>query len=139
MDTTIIVALIAALSSGGICSLITYLIQRKDKRTEQERQLSIDKLISFERLIEAQDERIKKLEKATIAQMHDTIYSKCEVILTEYANGRRTCIDVDEFHNLNVLYEAYAEMGGNGTGEFYFSRIKREIPLKQTNQTARTP
>lgn len=133
MDTAVIVALIAGLSSSGVMSVVLYLIQRKDKKAEKALQLSVDRLEQMEKRLEKQENAIERLEKALVAQLHTTIYTKCESILTEYADGRRTCLDVDAFRDLSILYGAYADMGGNGTCKIFFEQVK-QIPLKQTNR-----
>lgn len=133
----VIIAVISALSSGGVCSVIVYLLQRKDRKAEKELQISIDKLTAITGRLEKQEVTTSRIERALVAQMHHTIYVKCEEILTEYANGTRDCVDVDEFHDLSVLYQTYAELGGNGTGKILFERVGR-LPLKQTNWAGRT-
>lgn len=129
----IIVAIIAALSSSGICSIILYLIQSRDKKAERALQLSVERLEAMEKRMEKQERVIGRLEKALLAQMHHTIYVKCESVLTEHADGTRRCLDTDEFHDLSILYGAYRDMGGNGTCEILFDRVK-QIPLRQTNR-----
>lgn len=136
MDTAtvaIITAVVSALSSGGVCSIILYLIQRRDKKSEDTLKKAVDRLEKLEERIEKQDESVARISKAVVAQMHHTMYESCGEILTEYADGKRTCMDTDAFHDLSIMYDAYKDLGGNGTCKILFERVG-QIPLRQTNQ-----
>lgn len=60
----------------------------------------------------------KLLREGMIAMLHDRLYQLC----TNYiANGE---ITVDELENLELLYNSYHNLGGNGTGTALFNRCK---------------
>lgn len=96
-EYTIIVALITALSGSGVTGFIMFLINRHDQ---------------------------KKGSQAKISQMllglgHDRIMTLGE----KYED--RGYITIEEFDDFNTyLYTPYRELGGNGTGEEIFNRIK---------------
>lgn len=60
----------------------------------------------------------KLLKDGMIAMLHDRLYQLC----TNYiANDG---ITVDELENLELLYNSYHNLGGNGTGTALFNRCK---------------
>lgn len=60
----------------------------------------------------------KLLKDGMIAMLHDRLYQLC----TNYiANDE---ITVDELENLELLYNSYHNLGGNGTGTALFNRCK---------------
>lgn len=125
MDSAIIVALIAALSSGGVCSIILYLIQRKDNKI-------LKRLEEIEKKLDEHGTQLNKIKRAEVAGLHTSVRRDCEQWLTETADGKRTYIDTDDMHDLSIRYEAYRELGGNGICAILYSQVQK-IPLKQTN------
>lgn len=135
MNIAILTAIIAALSSSGVCSIVLYLIQRRDKHRDEAAKnamkLSAERLEKMEQQMTGNTATIERLEKALLAQMHHTLYTKCGNVLTEVADGTRTVVDTDEFHDISIMFNAYENMGGNGTCKILFDRVS-QIPLRQT-------
>lgn len=93
MDTAIIVAIIAAVSSSGVSSLLIYLLQRRDKRKEQE------------------TDKEKAKTQILVALARECIVERCQYHLKEG-------ITYEEWDDLNEhLYKPYKALGGNGTAE----------------------
>lgn len=120
------------LSASGMWSIILYFIQRHDKRRDRAEAERDAKLA-------AMDARVTELEalqlqqnKAHVAEMHHTLYDACTTILTEYADGKRHWIDVEEMHDITVLYDAYRAMGGNGTCKVLYDKLLA-LPPKNTS------
>lgn len=86
----IVTAILSALTSSGFMSLIIYLIQRRDRKKDQE-----------ERNSSAQSRML-------IGLGHDRIVS----LTDRYV--KRGSITLKEKRNLEFLYRPYADMGGNG-------------------------
>lgn len=86
----VVTALVSALTSSGVMSLIIYLLQRRDKRKEREGANN-----------SAQARMILGLGHDKIVQLTD-----------HYV--RRGCITLKEKRNLEFLYKPYADLGGNG-------------------------
>lgn len=66
----------------------------------------------------ALDDRFLKLEKAQVAILHNKIYRQCSAHLDD------GYITIDDLDDLNYMFEAYHALGGNGTGEHLFVRVK---------------
>lgn len=100
MDTAIIVAIIAAISSSGVSSLIIYLLQRRDKRrnteTEEEK---------------AKTKMLLGLARECIINRGEEYIKRGEISRTEYDDLKK------------YLYEPYRALGGNGTAE----KVMREV------------
>lgn len=62
--------------------------------------------------------RLKNLEFANVALLHDKIYQQCTVFLNE------GWISVDDLENLDYLWRGYHNLGGNGTGEILYNKVK---------------
>lgn len=90
MDKTIIVALIAALSSSGFMSLVIYLLQRHDKKKEKEA------------------EKNSAQTRLLFGLAHD----KLLYLTDKYV--RRGCITLKEKRNLEYLAKPYFDLDGNG-------------------------
>ena len=112
--SSIITALIAGLTGSGGCSVILYLLQRRDKkkdgRSEEDKQ---------------RDEAMKRQSKLLLGLAHDRIvHLGCCYI-------ERGCITKDEYENLHdYLYEPYLAEGGNGTAKKVMSEVDR-LPLRE--------
>lgn len=102
METAIIVAIIAAISSSGVSSLIIYLLQRKDREKE--------------RNSEKDDAKTKML----LGLAHECIISRGEYYI------ERGYITRPEYEDLNdYLYKPYKALGGNGTAERVMNEIEQ--------------
>lgn len=115
--TNIIVALIAGLTGSGGCSVILYLLQRRDKkkdgRTEEDKQ---------------RDDAMKRQSAMLLGLGHDRIV---------YLGGsyiERGYITQDEYENLHdYLYEPYVALGGNGTTKKVMAEVDR-LPLHKNKE-----
>ncbi|WP_379946473.1 hypothetical protein [Enterococcus devriesei] len=97
---------------GGIVSVLAWvgkLIQKSKNLTEQNKQLT--------------EHRFRMLEAANVAILHNEIYKQCSYFIEQ---GE---ITVDDLDNLEYLWRGYHGLGGNGTGELLYNRV-RELPLK---------
>lgn len=90
MNTTIIVAAITAVTSSGFMSLVIYLLQRHDRKKDQE------------------ESKHSAQSRMLLALGHDKIL----YLTDKYV--RRGAITLKEKRNLKFLYEPYADCGGNG-------------------------
>lgn len=63
---------------------------------------------------------------ASLASLHDRIYSFCTRIINR---GNAT---IKELDNLEYLWQAYSGLGGNGTGELLVNKVK-ELPIVDDN------
>lgn len=61
-------------------------------------------------------------QEASIASLHDRIYSGYEIIL------KRGAVTMKELNNMSHLWDAYSRLGGNGTGKKMYERIL-EMPV----------
>lgn len=68
--------------------------------------------------------RLSALTKVIRALSHDALFSRCEALILKGS------ITADELENLDMLYDAYSDMGMNGAGEELYNRAKA-LPLKQ--------
>lgn len=66
------------------------------------------------------------MKAAALAMMHDRIYSLARYYI---AQGYATIQDLD---NMEHIYTAYHNLGGNGTGTELFNRCKA-LPIKPLN------
>lgn len=64
------------------------------------------------------DTRLSNLEKAILAMLHNKIYVQCASHLQE---GFISIADLDD---LDYLFNAYKNLGGNGTGETLYNKVK---------------
>ena len=67
------------------------------------------------------DGRRSSLEKATLALLHDRLHSAYR------SSQKRDNIDIEELRNLDYIYSAYKALGGNGTGDEIYKRIKNKV------------
>lgn len=86
----LITAILSALTSSGFMSLIIYILQRRDRKKEQE------------------EAKTSIQSRMIIGLGHDRIIS----LTDRYV--RRGSITLKEKRNLEYLYRPYADMGGNG-------------------------
>lgn len=115
--TNIIIALIAGLTGSGGCSVILYLLQRRDKkkdgRTEGDKK---------------RDDAMKRQSDMLLGLGHDRIV---------YLGGcylDRGYITQDEYENLHdYLYGPYLKLGGNGTAKKVMAEVER-LPLHKNEE-----
>ena len=69
--------------------------------------------------------KLSSLQKVIKALSHDALFSRCEQLIS------RGSITRDDLENLNMLYEAYHDLGMNGAGEELYNRAK-SLPLVQS-------
>lgn len=91
--------LIAFIASSGFWAVVQLIIGNRYKR----------------------DDKRSALEKATLALLHDRLHNAYK------ASQRRASIDIEELRNLDYIYSAYKALGGNGTGDEIYKRIKRKV------------
>ena len=115
--SSIIIALIAGLTRSGGCSIILYLLQRRDKKkdgqTEEDKQ---------------RDEATKRQSAMLLGLGHDRIVylGSCYI--------ERGYITQDEYENLHdYLYEPYLALGGNGTAKKVMAEVER-LPLHKDKE-----
>lgn len=108
MTETILIALITALTSSGACSIILYLIQRRDQKKDKG------------------DEQAKLQSDMLMGLGHDRIV---------YLGGQyveRGYITQDEYENLHdYLYKPYIALGGNGTAKKVMAEVEK-LPLHKS-------
>lgn len=98
---TITVAVIAAVSSSGVMSLVIYLLQRRDRKKEK------------------QDENSSAQSRMLLGLGHDKI-----VYLTE-KYVKRGAITLKEKRNLEYLCTPYFDLGGNGDARIGYDACER--------------
>ncbi len=74
----------------------------------------------------------KMTEQATVkegvlALLHDRLYQACRFYLEQGWCG------VNDLKNVEYLYNAYHDLGGNGTGTELYNRVK-SLPIQGTEQ-----
>lgn len=69
-------------------------------------------------------EEQKKIKQGLVAILHDRIYQSGMHFIEK---GE---IPLSELNNITEMYEAYTELGGNGTGTEIYERV-HELPLKK--------
>ena len=97
---------------GGIVGVLAWvgkLIKKNKEATEQTKQLT--------------EKRFVVLEAANVAILHNEIYKQCTYFISQ---GE---ISVDDLDNLDYLWRGYHGLGGNGTGELLYNRVK-ELPIR---------
>ena len=109
---TLTVAIISALSSGGVVSLITFFVSRHDMKKQKEE--------------EAQSETSRMI----LALGHDKIAYLTRKFI------RRGGITQTELANLSGLYGPYRAMGGNGDGKAGFEACEK-LPVISDDEADR--
>ena len=66
----------------------------------------------------------KALKKAVKALLHDRLYQSCRYYL------HQGYVDVEGLTNVGVVYEAYHELHGNGTGTNLYERME-DLPVRE--------
>ena len=101
---TLTIAIISALSSGGVVSLITFFVSRHDMKKQKEE--------------EAQSETSRMI----LALGHDKIAYLTRKFI------RRRGVTQTEMANLAGLYAPYRAMGGNGDGKAGYEACEK-LPI----------
>lgn len=97
---------------GGIVGILAWvgkLIKKNRETAEQTKKIT--------------EKRFVVLEAANVAILHNEIYKQCTYFIEQ---GE---ISVDDLDNLEYLWDGYHGLGGNGTGELLYNRV-RTLPLK---------
>lgn len=97
----IVTAIISALSSSGLMSLIIFLIQRKDRKKE------------------TQEKKTSAETRILIGLGHDKITYLTDVYI------KRGAITLKEKRNLEFLAQPYFEAGGNGDGKIGYEECQK--------------
>lgn len=66
----------------------------------------------------------KALRKGVKAILHDRLYQSARYYI------KQGHVDMEGLTNIGLVYEAYHELKGNGTGTDLYKRIK-ELPLRE--------
>ncbi len=117
-------ALFGVSVASGVGVLIKITLKRNDKLdaiANKQHEL-LNKYNSIEDRIIALEEQGKLRKNASIASLHNNIYSFCGDIL------KRGSVTIKELDNLEYLWEAYSGLNGNGTGEVLYKRVK-SLPI----------
>lgn len=112
MDTAIIVAIIAAISSSGVSSLILYLLQRRDKKRDK-----------------ADD--VDKLTKQLLLGLTDDCIERRS---SQYKD--RGWLAYKERTALENLYAPYKALGGEGSADLQMEDV-RKLELRTDDQVRR--
>lgn len=76
---------------------------------------------SYRRLskrLKKRQEAERSLKDGVLALLHDRLYQACSYYI---AQGE---IDTESLRNIEYIYNAYHELGGNGTGTTLYERVK---------------
>ena len=109
---TLTIAIISALSSGGVVSLITFFVSRHDMKKQKEE--------------EAQSETSRMI----LALGHDKIAYLTRKFI------RRRGVTQTEMANLAGLYAPYRAMGGNGDGKAGYEACEK-LPIISDDEADR--
>lgn len=66
----------------------------------------------------------KALKKGVKAMLHDRLYQSARFYI------QQGFIDMDGLTNIGLIYEAYHELHGNGTGTDLYNRV-RALPIRE--------
>lgn len=72
---------------------------------------------------QAKEARSKTLEAAVLAMLHDRLIQSLVYFLKEKN------ITSDEFDNIRIMYEAYRDLGGNGTIKVLYARFEKYVKI----------
>lgn len=64
------------------------------------------------------ESRINRTENAVQAVLHDRLYKQCTQVIY------RGKVTIGELDNIEHLYDGYHSVGGNGTGEALYAKVK---------------
>lgn len=98
---TIITAVIAGLCGSGVTSFIQFLIQRHDKKNENE------------------NEQFTILKNGVLVILKDRFIALCIDAI------KSNEITIEEYTELKEMHNAYTALGGNGTGTEYWNKVEQ--------------
>lgn len=105
MNETILIAVLTALTSGGVCSIILYMIQSHDQKKDK---MTNGAKLQSDMLMGLGHDRILYLGSSYI---------------------ERGYITQDEYENLHdYLFKPYLVLGGNGTAKKVMAEVEK-LPL----------
>lgn len=75
------------------------------------------------------NDELKLLKHANLAMLHNKIYVQCAKHIEE------GFISISDLDDLDYLFTAYKNLGGNGTGETLYNKVKAlpNIKMKEGN------
>lgn len=127
------------LSASGLWGLLTVVVQvrakRRDRHEEhEERTQELAAQASVERM-DKTDEHLSKIDgtnegqtKLLLELTRHHMEHECTQIRRAYDAGERQGITMNELHSITGVYEAYANLGGNGSFKMMYESIK-SLPL----------
>lgn len=74
---------------------------------------------------QAVEDELQAIKKSQIADLHDKINREGNKLIGQGA------ITIDQLNNFDYLYNAYRNLGGNGTGEVIANQV-HNLPIKDT-------
>ena len=128
---TVMIALFGISITKGLGDIIKYLFKiAKEKSTENTRNKeAFDKMMTDNG---KQETRLNNLEvsqnlliQSQLATLHNQIFNKAD----EYIN--RGWITLTELDNFNMVYTAYEQLDGNGTGHTLHEKVNN-LPQKES-------
>lgn len=117
---------IMSLTGFGILGLVGAVMRliRKNYKEIKVRNEKLDQIVSVQESIQTKIAQLEsqgiKRQQASIASLHDRIYSIYDEILV---NRSPAYVTIEELSNLEYLWDAYRGLGGNGTGQEMYERI----------------
>lgn len=124
--------IVMSLSGAGILTLLgaTFRLVYKNYKASQDRIEKLNSIYDNQKKITDEIEEIRHQgalrEQANLASLHDRIYSNFELI---FKRSELPYVTLDELSNLEYLWKAYRNLGGNGTGQKMYERIL-DLPIK---------
>lgn len=79
---------------------------------------------SLKKKYKEQKKESKAVKDGVVAMLHDRIIQSGMYFINK---GE---INITEFHNIEMMYQAYHNLGGNGTGTEIYERVKDLIIVK---------
>lgn len=100
---SLILAIFGVSIFGVLLKILDALKQAKESRYIKQEQVN---------------QRFENLELAQLAMLHNKIYRQCaEHLEAEY-------ISIEDLDDLDYLFRGYKGLGGNGTGETLYNKVK---------------
>lgn len=118
--------------TGGVVTLLTGLIGLvwRTLKTIKKRNELLDNIAKEQAGIMAKVTELEtmgnKRQKANLASLHDKIYTTFYLVFSR----NPPTVSIEELNNLEYLWEAYSDLGGNGTGKKMYERINN-LPIKE--------
>lgn len=96
---------------GAICAGVGFVAKR-----------ALDLVKEFKKLFESANKIHGSITKGQLATLHSQLFDKGGDYI------RAGSITVAQLNDLDYLWDAYSELGGNGTGEMIYNKC-RELPI----------